>query len=430
MPMKIWFVTSGNYTDGSNPRYVQGLCLSTGINVSSVNIEACDNGTSGADCAAAFPWDGGEGYPKVTEWVQTEENLDDESWENPYDVAKGHRGFIDGDFIMMMYAWSPNWKANSVGNDHYNLYVRRSFDGGETWTTTPADLDGVGTTTCENYGAGSDYTTVCTEYDPGEFEQARNVSQLTGNRITILDPRYTPTGGLKMLPITDLKEIGFTGYDDDVRDPSKFFIVYETGDNTTVAVGEATPLDLFYSRATNWGDDYFLVEYYNQGTGETTLGFDWLENKADDLSGEAANTCNNGGTYYYVIWNQWQEDEHENVSNSDAIFRRVMFLPDAEADLLFFANILYASHTQVKNLAESLTFVGTTRGREPVAYRWRSSVDGELSTAKSFTIPASTLTMGVHTIYFAAQDEHGVWSNEASMTLIVGHRLYLPMTTQ
>ncbi len=43
---------------------------------------------------------------------------------------------------------------------------------------------------------------------------------------------------------------------DDLRDPSKFFIVYETGDNTTVAEGEAVPLDLFYSRATNWGDDY------------------------------------------------------------------------------------------------------------------------------------------------------------------------------
>jgi hypothetical protein len=144
-----------------------------------------------------------------------------------------------------------------------------------------------------------------------------------GNKETILDPRYTPTGGIKMLPITDLKGIGFIGYADDVRDPSKFFIVYETGDNTTVAEGEATPLDLFYSRATNWGDDYDLVEYYNASTGETTLGFDWLEHDADDLSGEAANTANNGGTFYYVIWNQWQEDEHENVSESDAIFRRI-----------------------------------------------------------------------------------------------------------
>ncbi len=67
-----------------------------------------------------------------------------------------------------------------------------------------------------------------------------------------------------MLPITDKLDVGggTLPYDDDaVRDPSKFFIVYETGDNTTVDVGEAIPLDLFYSRAFNWGDDYDLVEY-------------------------------------------------------------------------------------------------------------------------------------------------------------------------
>jgi len=232
------------YTDGSNPRYLEGYCLDTGINVSGGTIVSCDNNTSGDACADAFPWDGGvTPFPKVTQWEQTVENLDDESWENPYDVAKGHRGFIDGDFIMMMYAWSPNWQANSVGNDHYNLYARRSFDGGMTWTTTPAALGGDGTTTCENFPKISD-TPVCTTYSAGEFEQARNLSQLIGNKVTILDPRYSPTGGLKMLPITDLKGIGFTGYDDDVRDPSKFFIVYETGDNTTVAEGEAVPMDL------------------------------------------------------------------------------------------------------------------------------------------------------------------------------------------
>ncbi len=77
--------------------------------------------------------------------LEGDNDLDDQSWDNPFDVSKGHRGFLDGDFVMMMYAWSPNWKANSVGNDHYNLYVRRSFDGGVTWTTTPAELDGTGT---------------------------------------------------------------------------------------------------------------------------------------------------------------------------------------------------------------------------------------------------------------------------------------------
>ena len=78
-------------------------------------------------------------------------DLDDQVWENPFDIAKGHRGFLDGDYVLLNYAWSPNWKSNSVGNDHYNFYVRRSFDGGLTWTTTPADKGGVGITVPEYY---------------------------------------------------------------------------------------------------------------------------------------------------------------------------------------------------------------------------------------------------------------------------------------
>ena len=44
------------------------------------------------------------------------------------------------------------------------------------------------------------------------------------------------------------------------RDPSKFFMIYETGDNTTVAEGEAVPLDLYYSRATVYGDVWELIQ--------------------------------------------------------------------------------------------------------------------------------------------------------------------------
>jgi len=443
------------YTDGSNPRYLEGLCLSNMINVSGGSIVSCDNGST--DCAADFPWDGvpdGSSFPKVTEWVQIEENLDDQSWANPYDVSKGHRGFIDGDFILMMYAWSPNWQANSVGNDHYNLYARRSFDGGFTWTTTPADLGGDGTETCENYKNGTTITTICTNYGAGEFEQSRNLSQLIGNRETILDPRYTPTGGIKMLPITDLKEIGFEGYDDDIRDPSKFFIVYETGDNTTVAEGEAVPMDLFYSRATAWGDDYDLVEYYNEGTGETVEGFDWLEHDREDLSGEAANLANNGGTYYYVIWNQWNEDEHENVSNSDAIFRRIMYLDDVEADPI--SSILYASHEAAGYDTEEVVFIGTARdndhmgeGNEIVDYRWvsdleASSPDSQFSggiictKTKDCKKPGWSFVKGQHNIGFQAQDNEGNWSSLATVRLIVAEteaeaeamlvsKIYLPI---
>jgi hypothetical protein len=85
------------YTDGSNPNYVRGLCMVQGMNMSGTTIVSCDDGSGGDACADSFPWDADEdesGYPKVTEWIQTEDNYDDPSWANPYDVSKGHRGFI------------------------------------------------------------------------------------------------------------------------------------------------------------------------------------------------------------------------------------------------------------------------------------------------------------------------------------------------
>ncbi|NIV37854.1 MAG: hypothetical protein GWN58_53115, partial [Anaerolineae bacterium] len=77
------------------------------------------------------------GAVKVVEWVQTPENLTDLSSTNPYDDARAHRGAIRGDFVVMGYSYTPNWAASRNGNDKYDFYVRRSFDGGQTWTTDP-----------------------------------------------------------------------------------------------------------------------------------------------------------------------------------------------------------------------------------------------------------------------------------------------------
>lgn len=357
------------YNDGSNPNYLQGVCLSPAINISGTTAIRCDGGTDNDTCAAAFPVsdDGSSDqigdFPKVYEWRQCDggtsiegceddNDLDDQSWENPYDVAKGHRGFLDGDIVMMMYAWSPNWNSNSVGNDHYNLYVRRSFDGGLTWTTTPAALGGEGITVTEYYYGDSIGVPVPVEweYSAGAFEQGRNVSLLTGNKVTILDPRYSPTGGMKLYPTIStwfIDEYGLNTFgdtlpyeDDDVRDPSKYFIIYETGDNTTVAEGEATPLNLYYSRATVYGDEYEVMDYMTITDDLLLDRWPWLENKDEILSGEAGMLANPGGTFMYAVWNQWEEEitywedeygivhEEENIFNSDILFRRLMYLPD------------------------------------------------------------------------------------------------------
>ena len=85
------------------------------------------------------------------------------------------------------------------------------------------------------------------------------MTQHQSMRITTLDPRYTPT--IASMPTEgDLEWAIYEPLDPtDIRRPDRKFVVYETGDNTTVAYGEAEPLDLYYSRAADWGDDYIVL---------------------------------------------------------------------------------------------------------------------------------------------------------------------------
>ncbi|MFC1996548.1 choice-of-anchor O protein [Chloroflexota bacterium] len=362
------------YPDGINPNYVLGLCPVDGMNVSATTLVRCD-ANGGTDCAGVFPYDttyeewyndAGITLPKVLEWSQTVDNLNDASWVNPYDVSKGHRGFMDGDFVMMMYATAANWKANTTGNEAYQLYIRRSFDGGQTWTTLPADythwspLDpditvvADGTTTYEWYGGyGEEDYSVETTYAAGDFEQARNVSQLAGTRVTVLDPRYSPTGGMLKKDYTKLlcpvsldgasvwENCGYTAavYPEDIRDPSAFFATFETGDNSVVTVDTGTvPLDMYYSRASNFGDDWDeqdicaidpLDSWYPSSSvvcdlGETEFRWDWLEN-GDELATEASVFGNSNGDRFYTVWNQELPLGDDLYADMDSEFRRIFY---------------------------------------------------------------------------------------------------------
>ena len=359
------------FTDGTNPRYVKGFCAAPAINLSGNTILTGETCADAAGCLDAFPFneyfddldmtDTTDGISKILTWQQygpgydeappDDTNLDDLSWDNPYDMAKGHRGFLAGDMVMAMYAWTPNWKALTDANDIVNLYVRRSFDGGVTWSTLPASFthtDGItysggGTTTCEWMGPIAEKYPVCTTYTAGQFEQARNVSQLLGSTVTVLDPRFTPTTRsiTEASVSTDSLPDGFSAplYDDDTRDPSRFFMVYETGHNSAYDAGEATPLDLFYSRAVEWGDHYLvwqdeadtsaclpsaedaeLVNFCNE--------FDAIEGSKFFESGEASVTCSPGGQFLYTVWNQWDFNRGGVLIGADAWFRRVLFLDD------------------------------------------------------------------------------------------------------
>lgn len=188
-----------------SPQYPEGVCLDPALNFSATTPDTCIDSTTGDTVACPTVDetlgtfgvgttnpilqgkeldDGDENTKdsnttKVLTWHQCGgegtltgdndagavsiecliDNTDDQSWNNPLDVAKGHRGFLDGDFVMMLYAWSPNWRLNVKGSDRYDLYIRRSFDGANSWTNTPSSythwdktkFTGDGNVVCENY---------------------------------------------------------------------------------------------------------------------------------------------------------------------------------------------------------------------------------------------------------------------------------------
>ena len=224
---------------------------------------------------------------------------------------------------------------------------------------------GSDTVTCESYrtaetgGGGIVEPQVCYTYPAGGNEQARNVTQHQSMRITTLDPRYAPTRPSILPGCVDVDDPTIDStimtcddsvntIDGDVRDPSMFFMVFETGDNTTVQVGEAEPLDLFYGRAVNFGDAYVVwaepdtldLCYPSDTHGDDGVSsvvaesgfcneFDRMNSGGDTHSSEANLESNSDGTMLYGVWAQWVfDDATGDIAESDAIARRIWWIDD------------------------------------------------------------------------------------------------------
>lgn len=261
---------------------------------------------------------------KVIRWKQTEENLNDFSWTNPYEDARAHRGFIKGKFLAVAYDWTPNWAAARNGNDIYNLYIRRSFDGGKTWTTDP---NGSGVTHLDIFktqetNENHEREEVVTLYGPGKFEPARNVSQLRNNKASVIEPRLV---GVPGTILTDGKPL----YPEDKQDPNAFWVTYGTesnpGKNNEEEVG--CPLDIYYSYSTDRGETYYTIsktinpEGNSNYAGETVEVWDWLAKDSGNKVAEQAECqirMTPDGSILYAVWNETGEE------GGDVIFRRIM----------------------------------------------------------------------------------------------------------
>lgn len=282
------------------------------------------------------------GAVKVVEWIQTVDNLNDptgtrvegfdynsdpSTWPqgNPFDESRAHRGSIRGDFVAMGFSYTANWAAARNGNDCYNFYVRRSFDGGQTWTTDPA---GIGVEHCRTWtypsGTQSPGTKIeeCTFYPAGEFEAMRNLSQLPNHKSSVIEPRLVGVPGTVKAGGT------WTGLDEDKQNPDVFYVAYGTSTNpkkdpVTREQEAPSPQDLYWSVSVDRGETYYLkaweVNPDSDGNyaGETVTRWDYLA-KGDPEQGECQLRMTPDGSRFYACW----LDEGEE--GSDILFRRIL----------------------------------------------------------------------------------------------------------
>lgn len=307
----------------------------------------------------------GEAYNRIYEWEQTEDNLYDFTWTEPGLDARAHRGFLKGDFLAIAMNFTPNWRQARNGHDIYNCYIRRSFDGGKTWTTDP---EGEGVTQQEILkeitGTDDEGKTTFVRYvdeqtyGPGEFQPMRNVSLLKNNKVITIEPRLVGAPGTTWTDLSKLDdeiedENGLTQrerflnilgdkfvpykvdpnnsdiwmlYRQDQQDAEAFWMTYgtETVINKDGSGGDAA--DIFYSFSTDRGETFGNTsEDYLKEDKETELNpfesWDWLAKDRRGIEMEQAE-CQirylPDGSVFYAVWNEASDE------GSDAIFRRIL----------------------------------------------------------------------------------------------------------
>lgn len=259
---------------------------------------------------------------KMLRWGWSPANLADSSAKNPYTDALAHRGALNGDELIIAYSWTPNWGRNA--NDKYDLFIRRSFDGGQSWRTDPGALDAIEHNVVfrvpildeENQTVIWDEEVVTTAYNPGASEPPRNVSNLRNNRTSVLEPRLVKTPGTITNP-----DGTPTGFLEDIQDASVYQVAYGLEFNQNQEPNDAVfpqiPLDIYYSRTMDKGQGYEEVIVTPQdGGGKPEVGWNPLA-KDQPEQGAAQLRQTPDGSRMYAVWLE------ESESGSDIMFRRV-----------------------------------------------------------------------------------------------------------
>ncbi len=268
---------------------------------------------------------------KVCKWTQPEANLKLKSSANPYEDARAHRGQIRGDFVVMGYSYCPNWAASRNAHDKYDLYIRRSFDGGQNWTTDRANAESVvhtdlfinpeGVSGAELDEEGNDASEATkhyyeeTTYGSGAYEPARNITLIKNNKTSVIEPRIVAAPG------TIKKNGVWTGIPEDKQNKNVFYVAY--GTSTNLPDVEKLPEDLFLTfskdRGTTFVMDEWVVNPDSDGNNPGETVKDWFRLAKDEAEqGEVQIRMTPDGSRFYGCWLD------EGDEGSDIMFRRMM----------------------------------------------------------------------------------------------------------
>lgn len=161
---------------------------------------------------------GSTGFTAEDVLADTPVNLSD---TGAVDNALAHRGTLRGDFVSIAYDHTPDAVAADPEKTNpptgtYNLYVKRSTDGGATWSA------------------------------------ARNLSNITDPAVRVVEPRQVATPGTIKLP----SGTAATSDPSDVQNRNVMYVSWGTETNSATPV----PQDIFLTRTTDLGLNFERVQ--------------------------------------------------------------------------------------------------------------------------------------------------------------------------
>ena len=189
--------------------------------------------------------------------------LTDESVTNPIDDSRAHRAIVNGDFIALGYAYTPDQAvARYTVAENYDFYIRRSLDGGATW------------------------------------DSARNLSNLDKDR-TVKEPRLVGTPG----SVAATCPSGDPNADDtmnsvDCQDKNVFYVAWGAELNQQESVSKGSiDLEIYVNRSVDGGNTYEQPVILAEGNVI-------LDEPEDVQNGESQMRIPPDGSKVYITWMQ------------------------------------------------------------------------------------------------------------------------------